>query len=309
MQLEKTYIYQVYLHKSFSKAAEALFITQPALSIAIKKVEQEIGADIFNRNQRPLTLTKIGELYIEHIKQEMFLEQELSQQINDVHNLQTGDLYIGGTHFMNAYVLPPFLAVFHGKYPNININVSETSSDQLIELLKEHRVDFTFSCDESVIARFDHYSAFEDNIILAVPKSFALSQHWQQFSLSAADIKAKRHLAAECPSIDLRSFTLENFILVDAHVNLGMRTLKIFEEFAINPPIKIKVPQLVTSFLLAKAGVGVTFTSDLLVNGDEDSLYFFKLASKHAHRCYQLLLPQCSYIPNTVKEFIKIMCP
>ena len=71
MELEKNYIYQVYLHGSFSKAAEALFITQPALSIAIKKVEQEIGAAIFNRNQRPLTLTNIGELYISHIKQEL----------------------------------------------------------------------------------------------------------------------------------------------------------------------------------------------------------------------------------------------
>lgn len=53
MELEKKYIYQVYQCGSFSKAAEALFITQPALSIAIKKVEQEIGAAIFNRSQRP----------------------------------------------------------------------------------------------------------------------------------------------------------------------------------------------------------------------------------------------------------------
>ena len=68
MELEKKYIYQVYQCGSFSKAAEALFITQPALSIAIKKVEQEIGAAIFNRSQRPLTLTSIGELYLQHIK-------------------------------------------------------------------------------------------------------------------------------------------------------------------------------------------------------------------------------------------------
>ena len=71
MELEKKYIYQVYQCGSFSKAAEALFITQPALSIAIKKVEQEIGAAIFNRSQRPLTLTSIGELYLQHIKKEM----------------------------------------------------------------------------------------------------------------------------------------------------------------------------------------------------------------------------------------------
>ena len=113
MELEKKYIYQVYQCGSFSKAAEALFITQPALSIAIKKVEQEIGAAIFNRSQRPLTLTSIGELYLQHIKKEMLLEQQLKQQIDDIHGLKSGDLKIGGTHYMNAYLLPSYIAQFN----------------------------------------------------------------------------------------------------------------------------------------------------------------------------------------------------
>ncbi|MDY4919557.1 MAG: LysR family transcriptional regulator [Phascolarctobacterium sp.] len=308
MELEKNYIYQVYLHGSFSKAAEALYITQPALSIAIKKVEQEIGADLFNRNSRPLTLTKIGQLYIEHIKQELQLEQELKQRFDDLRDLQTGDLLIGGTHYMNAYVLPPYLAEFHQLYPNINIEVSETSSDQLIELLKEHKIDLTFSCDEEVLKKFDHVPAFEDDILFAVPRSCELPLELIEQSLSAQDIASGRHLAEDCPTVDFSHFPDINFILIDSHVNLGMRTLKIFEEANLHPTIKIKVPQLVTSFLLAKAGVGATFTSDLLVEGTEESLRFFKLTSQYAHRQYYLLLPQCSYVPKTVKEFIKLLC-
>lgn len=151
MELEKKYIYQVYQCGSFSKAAEALFITQPALSIAIKKVEQEIGAAIFNRSQRPLTLTSIGELYMQHIKKEMLLEQQLKQQIDDIHGLKSGDLKIGGTHYMNAYLLPSYIAQFNTLYPNINITMAETSSDMLIEMLKNNELDFTFSCDEDVV--------------------------------------------------------------------------------------------------------------------------------------------------------------
>ena len=126
MELEKTYIYQVYLKGSFSKAAEALFITQPALSIAIRKVEKEIGAAIFNRGQRPLTLTHVGKIYISHIKRELLLEQELKQQLDDLHGLKTGELFIGGTNYMNAYLLPPYISRFTEKYPNISINMSET---------------------------------------------------------------------------------------------------------------------------------------------------------------------------------------
>ena len=98
MELEKKYIYQVYVNGSFSKAAEALFVTQPALSIAVRKVEKEIGAALFHRGQRPLTLTPVGEMYISYIKKEMLLEQEMKQQIDDLHGLMSGDSCLGGTN-------------------------------------------------------------------------------------------------------------------------------------------------------------------------------------------------------------------
>lgn len=306
MQLEKTYIYQVYVHGSFSKAAEVLYITQPALSIAIKKVEQEIGAAIFNRTQRPLTLTKIGQLYIEHIKKELLLEHELAQQINDIHNLKTGNLLIGGTHYMNAYLLPPYIAKFHTLFPNININMSETSSDQLIELLKDNKLDFTFSCDDEVISIFEHYATFSDTILLAVPNEISLPIFLTNQSLTAKQIKSGNHLSPNCPTIDFNQLPDCNFILIDAHVNLGSRALQMFDEANINPTGKIKVPQLVTAFQLAKSGIGATFISDQLVRGNETSLRFFKLASPLAQRQYYLLLPDRSYTSAAVREFIKL---
>lgn len=238
MELEKKYIYQVYQCGSFSKAAEALFITQPALSIAIKKVEQEIGAAIFNRSQRPLTLTSIGELYLQHIKKEMLLEQQLKQQIDDIHGLKSGDLKIGGTHYMNAYLLPSYIAQFNTLYPNINITMAETSSDMLIEMLKDNKLDFTFSCDEDVVSEFDSYPTFSDHILLAVPQAFALSDKLLEESLSAIEVRHGIHLSEKCPSVDLQQFTDYSFIRIDAHVNLGMRTLKMFEEAEILPRIK-----------------------------------------------------------------------
>ena len=63
MQLEMRYVYQIYLDGSFSKAAKSLYITQPALSMAIQKVEADIGMPIFDRSTRPLTLTHAGHIY------------------------------------------------------------------------------------------------------------------------------------------------------------------------------------------------------------------------------------------------------
>ena len=109
MQQEMKYIYTVYRHGSFSKAAEELFLTQPALSISVQKVEHELGLSLFNRDKKPLELTEAGKIYIQKIEQIQHLEEELSAQLNDLTDLKTGSLKIGGTHYFNAYILPPVL--------------------------------------------------------------------------------------------------------------------------------------------------------------------------------------------------------
>lgn len=307
MELEKTYIYQVYLQGSFSKAANQLFITQPALSIAIKKVEQKLGAPLFNRTQKPLTLTEIGKLYIEEIKNEMLLEQNLYSQVNDLLNLKAGTLTIGGSHYMNAYILPQYLAEYTKLYPEIKITLIERSSDKLVELLENHKLDITFSCDTDVIEQFSHYPAFEDTILLAVPKNICLPDEAASFSLTAEQVLQGYHLLEECPTVDLKSFASVNFILLNAPVNLGYRSLKMFAEAEIDPRTSIRVPQLVTAFHLAAQGIGATFISDKLIKRPEEELLFFKINSEYTKRCYAALLPKNQYTSKASKAFLKLL--
>ena len=112
MQQDMKYIYQVYEDGSFSKAAEHLYLTQPALSIAIQKTEESIGMPLFDRSRRPLQLTAAGRIYIDMIKKMFDLEQDLERQIQDIQNLNTGEIRLGGSHYLNAYILPKVLAGF-----------------------------------------------------------------------------------------------------------------------------------------------------------------------------------------------------
>ena len=102
MKQEMQYIYQVYQSGCFSKAAQTLYLTQPALSIAIQKVEAEIGMPLFIRDKKPLELTDAGKVYIEKVKEIMHLEAELSKELSDLSNLNTGSLVLGGTHYLNS---------------------------------------------------------------------------------------------------------------------------------------------------------------------------------------------------------------
>ncbi|MEE1291915.1 MAG: LysR family transcriptional regulator, partial [Acutalibacteraceae bacterium] len=104
MEANMKYVYQLYLDRSFSKAAEHLYMTQPALSIAIKRVEAELGAELFDRSRHPLELTQAGEAYIATIRQIRHLEEELQREVDDLKQLGHGTLRLGGTHYINNYI-------------------------------------------------------------------------------------------------------------------------------------------------------------------------------------------------------------
>ena len=78
MLKNRDYVYAVYLNKSFSKAAQQLYISQPALSAAIKKVEEEIQLPLFDRSSSPIQLIPAGEYYIESIEKIMEIEKEMA---------------------------------------------------------------------------------------------------------------------------------------------------------------------------------------------------------------------------------------
>ena len=113
----KEYVYAVYEEKSFSKAAQKLYITQPALSTAIKKVEKKIGTPIFDRSTSPIGLTPGGEVYIDAIEKLFALEQNTLNQLNNLNGLLAGKLSVGGTIFFTSFVLPGVLSEFSHRYP------------------------------------------------------------------------------------------------------------------------------------------------------------------------------------------------
>ena len=96
MELNMQYIYQVYQDGSFTKAAEKLFLTQPALSMAVRQEEKILGAVLFDRSRRPLALTPAGEAYIRATERVKYLEAELGRELEDLRDVRTGRLHVGG---------------------------------------------------------------------------------------------------------------------------------------------------------------------------------------------------------------------
>lgn len=306
MQTEMKYIYTVYQKRSFSKAAQALFLTQPALSIAVQKVEEEIGMPLFDRTQKPLGLTEAGRIYVEKVLQLKILEDEMKRQIQDLSELNVGTIRIGGSSYFISYILPPVLIQYQKKYPGIKLDIIEAGAYELKELLKEQRLDITFVSQPNHEPLFKSFPAFQDRILLAIPASFPVNEELREFALTGEDISKGQHLHFECPSINLALLSDTPFILLEPKYNLRNRTDSFFDAVGIQPPVSMEVAQIVTAYSLALAGIGATFVPDRIVSGGRDSIRYYKIVFPQTIRNMNIVTNKKSYIPRAVQLFIEI---
>jgi LysR family transcriptional regulator, hydrogen peroxide-inducible genes activator len=138
-QLE--YIVAVDTYRHFGKAAESCFITQPTLSMQIKKLEEELEIIIFDRSRQPLIATDVGQRLIDQARVVLKEAEELSGIVKDHKNQVSGMLRIGIIPTLAPYLLPLFIGNYKKKYPNIFIKVVEQTTGKIVDLLHKDLID------------------------------------------------------------------------------------------------------------------------------------------------------------------------
>ncbi len=237
----------------------------------------------------------------------MQIEEKRLNQIHDIEELRTGRLRIGGTHYVNAYILPEILKIYNEKYPGVQIELMEAGSNTLSRMLKERNIDITFSCDEMLVKQFDNYPAFEDHILLSVHESEPICSELSAYALEYDDISSKKHIDEYCPTVSMKKFEKIPFVLLTPGNNLYYRAKEIFLNYDINPDIKLEVSQLATAYHLSAVNYGSTFVSDRMIVSKEAPLKYFKLNSDLARRQFYALLKNQEYTPKAVKAFIMLI--
>jgi len=138
-QLE--YIVAVDTYRHFGKAAESCFITQPTLSMQIKKLEEDMEIIIFDRSKQPLIPTDVGQRIIEQARIVLKQAEELNNIVKDHKNQVSGMLRIGIIPTLAPYLLPIFIGRYKRKYPNIFIKVVEQTTNEIVNLLNKDLID------------------------------------------------------------------------------------------------------------------------------------------------------------------------
>ena len=305
----KKYVYEVYKERSFTKAAQNLYISQPSLSARIKKIEEIIGEPLFDRSTTPLQLTEVGKVYIEAAEEITQIEQRVENYINDLAGLKTGNLAVGASTLFAAYVVPSLITQFNQKFPDVHIQLIEGNTAELEEMLGSNALDFVIDNYhyDSILYNKELYC--EENILLAVPKHFAVNEELGMYQLSYKNIKNKNYLNQKYPAVPIGRFADLPFIMLTQGNDTRTRGDRLCRNVGFKPNIVLEFNQQSTAYMASSTQLGATFISDILVSQlpTFENLVYYKLDGEEAKRKVFFYYKTHKYKTRVMEEFVRMM--
>ncbi|MDR1508534.1 MAG: LysR family transcriptional regulator [Synergistaceae bacterium] len=309
MLKDMEYVYAVYQERSFSKAAKKLFISQPALSATIKKVENKINAVIFDRSANPVKLTPAGEFYILSIEKIMAVQHEMAQYFYDLSKTKEEQLTIGSPSYFCIYVLSPLVRKFQEENRHVSVNFAEGGALELSKKLKDEEVDFILDVNNPNERIFNDIVWGYEHILLAVPASFEVNDGIEEFRFTAEEIHDGKHLAPEAKGVDLKVFAKEPFLLLKKGSDLYKRVMSICKKNGFIPRVSMYLDQLLTCYYIACEGKGIACIRDSVTQYIKltDKLYFYKINDALSRRAIRLYYRKTLPPNSAAHNFLEFM--
>ena len=203
---------------SFSKAAERVYRTQPALSIAIKRLQEEIGAPLFERSQKTPELTELGELVYDYAKRILALRDQTLEAVAELKSLERGRVRIGANESTSLYLLPHLILAYRALHPNILVEIFRHTSDRLPREVLDRNVDFALLAFEPVDSDLESFPVLRDELVLIMHPDHPLAK---RDSVHVKDLGSESFLAHNVKTAS-RYKVMETFALQHTPLNITL---------------------------------------------------------------------------------------
>ena len=242
-------------NKSFSKAAEELFLSQPAVSQQIKSLEEQLGTKLFYRTSKEIVLTETGELLYKHAQSILNSATRLKELVSRSQQAEPAHLTIGLSYSVSAKYISKILNYIEEKHPDVNFKVVIDHSNELQKIIMDLRIDFAIisgNLNYSLLAKDRIYT---DKIVLLSSKANSIGS---KEKVSVKDIK--------------------NQVFLFQQKGSGIRALvdKYLARYRINPSVSFEIPDTVSLLKAIEDNVGIGFLPKTLW---ENTPFFEKLIS------------------------------
>ena len=274
--------YVVAKNRHMTKASEELHISQPAISQSIKKLENQLGGSLFLRSNKGMELTEEGKMFYEYIKGALELINNAENEFTSFKDLSKGEIKIGCSTTLTKLILIDVIKKFHDEYPNININITNGLTYNLINNLKLGKLDFVIFNESNVKETnlnlqqikklkqgFIYNPKFYDDKVIDfkdlnnVP---LILQKEESNSRKLLDYIALQHNVKLIPSMEVASQELiTEFVNIGlgigfTMIDLATRNHKDLKELKINS----KIPKI-NVYLATNKSVSLTFASKMFI--------------------------------------------
>ena len=277
------YIVEVAREKNFARASEKVFVSQPALSMQIKKLEETLGVEIFERDKQNFLITPVGAEIIK--KAEIILQEseEIKMIAKNSKDPHKGEIRIGAFPTVASYFLPNFVKNIHKKFPHLKIFLIEAKSDELITKLKSGELDLCLLAmpiaDDNLIGE----KIFSEKFLLATPKGHPFSK---KSKIQIKELKKQELMLLEDGHC-MRDQALEICSMVKAFENQDFRATS-----------------LETLRQMVANGTGITLIPEIAVRSD-DKIAYVKIFNA-PFRTIGIYYRKSSVQKNLIKEIIKL---
>ncbi len=274
---------------SVHKAADKVCRTQPAISIALKKLENEISSPLFDRSQRyDYQLTPAGELLYSYATRLVALRNETVASLKDLVHLRRGAVRIGANESTSVYLLPKLTQAFHEQYPDINIEVTCSHSEELLAAMQARRLDLALLAylpeDHNLEARL----IMRDELVLIV---------------------SPRHRLALAANVQIKDLEKESIITEGAPSSLHEKVVDAFRSHQTPLNVQVKSATIETIKQMVANDVGVGFVPRMCVDREvaRRELTIVPVAGLNLRRSLWVVRPRSDAHSHAALAFMRVV--
>ena len=238
---------------NYQEAAKKLYISQPNLSVFIKKLEETMGLQFFIRTQKKVELTYAGEILVNACRKMLNTELELEEALSLYKRGIKGTIRMGTYLRLTPFFLPRVMAKFYKSHPEIEIAVQEEDLNHLLIGLQNGALDLIVCNQSQVFKQFDYIPIKKDHLLVAVPPNHRKVTHVEKMD------------GFNYPYLDLRDLQGETFILQNAAQVIRSFTDQAFLYCDMTPQKIIHISNIETAVQLASEGLGIAFCMESYV--------------------------------------------
>lgn len=274
---------------NFSKAAEELHMTQPAVSQYIQSLERMYGTKLLERTNKYVRLNKPGQIVYDHAKEIIGIYSKISGLLDDLANAPKGPLAIGASYSFGEYVLPHFISQLHSEFPQIQPSIRIGNTKDITELVVKNQLDIG-------IIEGDYH----DRHLVVEP--FA-----DDFMYVIAS--AKHPLAKEKGEISVQSLEKETWIIREEGSGTREATDKLWSDLSISPKDVMVFGSTQIIKESVEAGLGIALLSQVTFHKEQqlDLINTLPVAGTPYKRKFSIVLRKTSYQTKAMEVFIELL--